>query len=81
MPSGAIGDCGQDPEPAGDLLRGHAVDALAVEEHRARRVGLSSRARARSNVDLPHALAPTMHVILPGRDLDATGRVTTSIWS
>ena len=27
--------------------------------------GFSSRARARSSVDLPHAFAPTMQVILP----------------
>ncbi len=32
--------------------------------------GFSNRARARSSVDFPHAFAPTMHVILPGRDLD-----------
>ena len=55
---------GQDPEPGGDLLGGQPVDALAVEEHHPGS-GLSSRARARSSVDLPQALAPTMQVICP----------------
>ena len=59
----------QQPERAGDLLGRQPVQVLAVEQDLAGR-GVSSRDIARSSVDLPQALAPTIVVIRPGRQCE-----------
>ena len=53
----------QQPEPARDLLRRQLGDRAPVEQHAARGAASSSRASARSSVDLPQPLAPTIAVI------------------
>ncbi len=61
MPSGAMDDCGSRPRVRATFLAGR--EWMACPSSRTRpSVGFSIRARARSSVDLPQALGPTMTV-------------------
>ena len=61
MPSGAVDDCGSSPRVRATFFAG--MESMAGPSSRTRPSGgLSIRDRARSNVDLPQALGPTMTV-------------------
>ena len=64
MPSGATGAWGRIPS----FVATSRVGVLWIDvpsSSTVPRLGLSKRARARSSVDLPHALGPTITVIFP----------------
>ncbi len=63
-PSGGTGDCGRKPSRRATSRVG-SVEISAPSSRTAPAVGFSSRANARSSVDLPLALAPTIAVIRP----------------
>ena len=67
---GRDGRLRQQPEHLGDVERAQVGQRRAVEVARRPARGLSSRARPRSSVDLPQALAPTIAVTLPSRSVD-----------
>ncbi len=64
MPSGAVGDCGSRPSLVATSRVG--IDWMLLPSSSTVPCdGFSSRASVFSSVDLPHALAPTITVILP----------------
>ena len=67
MPSGAIGCCGRIPSRVATSVVGRRWMS-SPSSSTLPPLGLSSRARPRSSVDLPQALAPTITVIWPGGD-------------
>ncbi len=64
IPSGAVGDCGNNPSLVATSRVG--IDwMLLLSSSTVPRDGFSSLASVLSSVDLPQALAPTMTVIFP----------------
>jgi hypothetical protein len=76
MPSGAIEDCGSSPSRRATCLVGSDVIS-APSSSTDPSVGLSMRTSARSNVDLPQALGPTIAVNPPAGMSTDNSRVTT----
>ena len=77
MPSGAIDVCGSSPSRRATCLVGSeriAAPSSSTEPA----VGLSIRTSARSSVDLPQALGPTIAVKAPAGMSTDSSRVTTS---
>jgi hypothetical protein len=79
MPSGAMDDCGSSPSVLATFFAG--IDWMTLPSSSTRpAAGLSIRDRARSSVDLPQALGPTITVKeLSGISTDSFSAMTR--WS